>query len=503
MNAELSALTQRTLALFKDATTAGIAQNTGLVYYDLESQAKRLYPVLTPLRNQTARVNKPSGYGTAAHWKAITGINTGSPATYVGVQEGKRGMVMSLTEKDYTATYKGIGIENQVTFEGQYAGEGFDDMRALAQITTLEALMLGEEQMLLSGNSGTALAQVTFLGTPGVAAGSDGSFGAVPVYCFCVALTPLGVALCGGANGFTTAAIAAGNSPNPSFSQTSAGPYSNSQTVNGGVGQISAQATVTPGATQHITWSVNPVQGAAGYAWYIGTTTGAANCSLVGITDIPIIVTPSLGTAGNQKANATGLSADHSTNATSFDGFTTQLINGGGYYKSLAGAKFTSDTHGGIVEIDAMFQSFWDNYRLWVDELWVGSKLAQEITQIVLSGTSNPVYNIIMPNNNDGQGTVTAGALVTSYLNKFSMEGAKQTPIRLHPNMPSGWLFANLKHVPYPNANIPGVARVVTRQEYYSKEWPVIQRTYEYGVYADEVLQLYVPFGLGLIQDVA
>ena len=50
-----------------------------------------------------------------------------------------------MTTKDYIATYKGIGIETNVDFEAQYAGQNFDDIRALAAQTGLEALMLGEE----------------------------------------------------------------------------------------------------------------------------------------------------------------------------------------------------------------------------------------------------------------------------------------------------------------------------------------------------------------------
>src|SRR5271168_3354006 len=154
MNQELSELTAKTMALFKDATTQGLSTTTGLAYYDLENQAKRLCPVLTPLRNQTPRAKKANGYGTAAHWKIISAINSGSPEVFVGVSEGNRNEVMSTTEADKIATYKGIGMENSVTFEGDYAAEGFDDLRALAQITNLEALMLGEERMIFHGDTG-------------------------------------------------------------------------------------------------------------------------------------------------------------------------------------------------------------------------------------------------------------------------------------------------------------------------------------------------------------
>ena len=62
-----------------------------------------------------------------------------------------------MTTNNYVATYKGIGIETNVDFEAQYAGQNFDDIRALAAQTGLEALMIGEEAMILGGNTSLAL----------------------------------------------------------------------------------------------------------------------------------------------------------------------------------------------------------------------------------------------------------------------------------------------------------------------------------------------------------
>ncbi len=49
---------------------------TGLQAYSLEAPSKKLYPVLTPLRNAIARIG--GGYATQANWKAITNINVGN-----------------------------------------------------------------------------------------------------------------------------------------------------------------------------------------------------------------------------------------------------------------------------------------------------------------------------------------------------------------------------------------------------------------------------------------
>lgn len=504
MNAELAALTEQSLALMKNATTTGYQVATGFQYYDLEDKAKRLYPVLTPIRNEIARVTKPNGYGTQPHWKVLTNTNASAfgfttTMAQAFVSEGNRGALIPVTEVDYTASYKGLGLENNVTFEAEYAAQGFDDLRSLAQITTLEALMIYEESQILWGNTGLQLATTP---TPSVSAsGSSGGFGSGTVYVYCVALTPLGLALAGGLAAPTTGALS--QAIIGTFTKNNAD--STSDTINGGSAQISAVGSTSTSANNSATATVTGVKGACAYAWFVGTTSGAANAKLAAITSIPTATFTNAGNAGNQAANYTGSGTDNSTNTLAFDGLITIALTGlggtAGYYNSLAGAVLTSDGHGGVNEIDTALKSFWDNSRLSPDDIWVSSAQAKEITNIVLSGTNNPVYNIIM--NNDGkQGEIQAGALVTRYLNKYAMGGARAVNVRLHPVMPQGWIFFNLKHVPYPNANVPGVARMVTRQEYYSKEWPLVTRKYQYGVYCDEVLQHYIPFGMGLIADV-
>lgn len=102
--------------LIKSFTQPGSA-TTGLQAYNLEAPSKKLFPVLTPLRNSIARVS--GGFGTQANWKAITNINVGN--TRAGVSEGKRGGVITHSQSDYLAAFRGFGLENSVTFEANYS----------------------------------------------------------------------------------------------------------------------------------------------------------------------------------------------------------------------------------------------------------------------------------------------------------------------------------------------------------------------------------------------
>jgi hypothetical protein len=146
-----------------DTFSQSASATSGLTFYDLELGAKFLYPVLTPLRNTIPRVSGKGGIQAA--WRAITAINT--QGLRFGVSSANRGGVLAVATHDYTATYKGIGVETSVDFEAQYAGQGFDDVRAVGAKTGLEALMLGEEAMILGGSTSTPLGTTP---TPTVAA---------------------------------------------------------------------------------------------------------------------------------------------------------------------------------------------------------------------------------------------------------------------------------------------------------------------------------------------
>ena len=166
---------------FSESTSA----TSGLTYYDLELGAKFLYPLLTPLRNEIPRVSGKGGI--QANWRAVTGVNT--TGLRIGVSGGNRGGVQAVSTQDYTAAYKGIGIETSVDFEAQYAGMGFDDVKAIGAKVGLEACMLGEEMLILGGNTSVALGTTP---TPSLAPSTSGgslTAAASPYSVICVALS--------------------------------------------------------------------------------------------------------------------------------------------------------------------------------------------------------------------------------------------------------------------------------------------------------------------------
>jgi hypothetical protein len=91
--------------------------------------------------------------------------------------------------------------------------------------------------------------------------------------------------------------------------------------------------------------------------------------------------------------------------------------------------------------------------------------------------------------------------VIGSYLNKIT--NTKVT-IKVHPTMPPGTLFFQTSNgnMPYKLSGIDNIAQIRTRKEYYQMEWPLRTRKYEYGVYADEVLQNYFPPAFGVLTNI-
>lgn len=466
-------------ALAKATFSQSNSATTGLTFYDLESGAKFLYPVLTPLRNMIPRVSGRGGI--QANWKAVTGVNTTNLG--IGVDGGKRGGVMAVSTADYNAAYKGIGIENSVDFEAVYAAQNLIDVRAVAGRTGLEALMLGEEAVLLDGNGSLQLGTCP---TPSLVSSITG--GAIATG---TTYSVRAVALTG--DGYRRASVAAGVSG--SISRTNAD--GTTTTYGGGSSQASTAATTTiaSGSAGSIAASVAAVRGAQAYAWYIGV--GGSEL-LAAITTVPkyLFIASAAGTQ-----NASALSADNSTNTTIFDGLITQAFKTGSnaYWVDLGGATLTGDGVGGVVEIDAALKNRWDNYRLSPDTIWVSSQTAQDISKKILAGNANGAFRI---NIDMKQGMMAGGVMVTTYLNKFSMAGAKSLDILIHPNILAGTILMTSKTLPYPLSNVGNLFQVLCRQDYYQIEWPLRTRSYEYGVYSDEVLQHYAPFSMCLITGI-
>jgi hypothetical protein len=357
----------------------------------------------------------------------------------------------------------------------------------------LQKMMLKEENAILGGNNSVTLGTT---GTPTLSAGGTGATlpGAPTTYSVnCIALTY---------EGFRNFSVASGVTP----TQTVTGADGQTYALNGGSAQISAAATQAITLGEHLSMSVVAVSGAVAYAWYVGVS---PNQKLEAITTINShkISAPLAGTG--QLASAVA-AADNSKNTLAFDGLLYSAIGGGGYHKTLAtgtagtGTVLTSSGRGSVNEIDDMLVSMWQNYQVSPNVLYCNAQEIRNITTKVLSNSSGPLlrYNSDASGNNPY--AIMANGVVEAYFNPFALNGGFKIPIKIHPLLPPGTIVGWSENLPaqYQNNETPNVAEMKIRADYYSLEWPIRTRAREYGVYCEEVMAVYAPFAMGIIDNI-
>lgn len=488
-------LVKGALATPSDDISKSITVSTGLTAYDLQAPAKNLYPVLTPLRNSIPRVG--GGTGPATNWKTISKL-IGSGFDAMGwVPEGQRSARMSYTSAPKAASYVTLGEEDAVTFEANNAGRGFEDVRATMTMRLLQKTMIKEEAAILAGNGSINL------GTPATptlsAAGSGATLGAATYSVIVVALTMEGFLQSSVANGIAV-------------SKTITGADGATYTLNGGSSAKSAAATQAVTLGQTLSATVASINGAVGYAWFVGT---AGNEKLEKITTINS-VTFSAPLAGTGQAAGAASATDCSSNSgLAFDGLMSTAFNpaNSAYVVYLptgtagTGTPLTASGFGTVVEIDDMLKGMWDNSRLSADVIYVNSQELRNITKKCLSTSGNA--SLLQYQNQAGLGDkpyeLSAGGVITSYFNPYTPEGGKKIPVKLHPNLAAGTILAYCEKLPvhYQSNNVSNVAEIKTRQDYYQIDWPVTKRQYETGVYSEQVLAVYAPFAMAMICNVA
>lgn len=493
--------TQETLDLVKgilggapnEEIAKSISVATGLTAYDLQAPAKNLYPVLTPLRNKIARVG--GGTGPATNWKQITAITGSGFDAMPWVPEGQRSGRMSYTSAPKAASYVTIGEEDQLSFEANNAAKGFEDVRSTMTMRLLQKAMIKEESAILGGNGSLTLA------TPGViTTASSGTLATLPTLTYdvtVVALTMEGYLQSSVANGVATA-------------KTITGADGQQYTLNGGSSMKSATVTqaVTLGAP--LSCSVPSINGAVAYAWYIGAS-GAGKLEYITTINSLNVTVPLLGTG--QAISA--IAADHSANpGLAFDGLMTAAFTpaNSAYVKYLAtgvagtGTVLTASGTGTVVEIDDMLQSMWDQFQLGVTVLYVNSQQLRDITKKCLLNSSTSLLQYNHPGGLEGKPYIlAAGGVIAAYFNPFTPDGGKMIPVKIHPKCPNGTIFGYCEDLPvqYQNNNVANVCEIKTRQDYYQIDWPLKTRSYETGVYSEQVLAIYAPFAMGIICNIA
>jgi hypothetical protein len=509
-------LTKQAFAKTQAGLQKAITTGLGLQGYNLEAPSKKLYPVLSPLRNRIARTNAPVG-SLAAHWKAIVGINTSN--VKAAVPFGTRNTnTITYAERELSAAYKTYGLDDTVDDEAVWLARGFEDVRALSALATLQAVMIEEEKLILAGLSSAnalgAAPQPTLTQRSG-----GGNWGAATnVFVKVVPLSLYGWL----------------NSPGSAYNTNDlTAPLADH-------GLLSPAASIALTAnTYTVDASTTPVNGAFAYAWFVATNTvatdpGDASRYLAAITTVPAASFTAPPSASNLPASA--ITSDTSGDANAFDGLFPQIVNVGstltvldnsytsGVLKQVTGpanaitgalvfdmnlangdgSPLTADGAGGIVEFDAVLRALWDKSRIGPSLIIMNSQEAKNVTAKIAGNATGYQFRAAT---DPGSKDLIGGLYISGYLNKFSNSAMTPgnpdvVPFLVHPYLPPGTIIFLSERLPYPNNMVPNVLEMEMQQEYADFEWARTQRKYEHGVYANGVLKHYFPAGCAVIRSI-
>lgn len=452
--------------------------STGLVPYDLEAPAKLLAPRPTPLRNSIPRVK---GHGASRRFKVIsgfTGSGTGGATTLNGglnestTNTGPGGLAyvrppyISYDGYDVVVSYVSWGLSDSTSWQAEYEGQGFQDIRSLSNTALLYATMLLDERLDLYGRGTTGNGYTGALGTPT----------------------------------FTASAVAGSSSPAGSSTLAATTYYvviaadgGDLLGTNGGLhqGPTTAAQSVTTTAGQAIKIQVTAdVVGALGYNIFLGTSAGGP-FYYSGRTGYNVgWITAPVTTGTSVSASA----ADASAVSTNFDGLLTNLAANGGYVSRLNGT-FSTTTPG--AELQTCFSSLWDATKADPDEIWLNGHDRNQLANALLSGNNVNNYRIQIP---DGSiNGIRVGAVVQGIYNQIT---GKEVDFNVHPWLPQGNVMVRSVTLPIPDSNVTQTSVMAMVQDYVAVQWPVQQFTYDSSTLELGSLIHYAPVYSGLIQGV-
>jgi hypothetical protein len=472
LSADVSAGLQNALAaqrlamqdIQKDITLTS-PLSTSFAAFDLEAPAKMLTPRPTPLRN---RIPRKKGVGTSHRQKQIlgyTGTGTGGvgnifpgitqdTTTTFGAINYERGPKISYAAQDLILPYNSYSLSDSVTFDANFSGLGYQDLRQLSSTSTLYATMLMEERMMLmargtaSGYSGALSAPTFTLASP-VASGSQTALAATTYYV-----------------NVTADAGISGNG----FGESILGTEANTAVASGDV------LTITV---------ASPVTGALGYNIYVGTATGAANLkyqgTLKGTGTFTIQGAGAQGLTGNNApftttgAAASRATADTSAYSTGYDGILATVLGPNTGFNNAINSTFSTSNPGG--EFQTAFAAMYQNVKADPDVVLLNGNDRKQLSDAIKSG-SNANYRLVI--NNPGEDGTTYGSVVTGLQNEVT---GKAVDLMVHPWLNQGVAPILSFTLPIPDTEVSDVWANFLVQDYMGIQWPVTQFSYDFSTY--------------------
>jgi hypothetical protein len=416
--------------------------------------------VYSPLRNKLPRTQ---GQGLSYRAKVVTGVSgsqTGSSGgqfvdiaipELVGGGSNMNNWPLNLPASgnqdsvDLNVPYRFMGLSENVSWLAQFAGQGFEDVSALANLVLLQEYMLNEEAQIIAATS-------TALTTPSA---------------------PIGTAR--NANAGETALSGTITNNTVDIKVTAANWYGETAPSS-----VTAVTSVTSG-TSVVDVQIAPVAGALWYNIYVTVGTspgtyhrmvanvGGLNYTLQGAVPTTGVAIPAADTGTFSTLRPEGLVpviAGHSQGSTQVYPSGWQ----GGYINQSVGDTLKTSV------VNTALQGLWDGtgaYRADPAELiGEGSDISRLSNDIVQSGNATNYRLFVDQGEAPG---IRAGAAVSEFINPVTRSIVR---IVVHPWLPQGTVLYMSYTLPFSWSNVANAWEYNLVQDYLSISWPVIDATF-------------------------
>lgn len=454
--------------------------STSFAAFDLEAPSKLLTPRPTPLRNKIVR---KKGIGTSHRVKRIlgyTGTGTGGQGNiWPGITESttntfgsiayQRGPQISYTADDLVLPYNSYSLSDAVSWDANFSGLGFQDLRQLSSTSTLYATMLMEERMMLFAR--------------GTASGYSGAMAAP-------AGTPTGTARTAGTGETALSGVSGGKVY--VYVTTDAGAFGQST-----LSTVSAAITVTTGQVVDVTVPA-PVVGAVGYRVYVGTGASAPADSAffyAGTTaTLTFTLQGALPTTGTTAAQVTA-AGNTTAYATGYDGILPTVLGPNTGYNNNINAAFSTTNPG--VEFQEVFYNLYNNVKADPDEILLNGADRKQLSDAIKNANgSNYRLTLTQTEAGDYIGGATIGAL-------YNEVTGKMVNLTVHPWLQQGVAPVLSYTLPIPDTQVSDVWANIMVQDYMGVQWPVTQFEYEFSTYFRGTFFCYAPAWNGAVSGIA
>jgi hypothetical protein len=467
------------------AGNLGIGSVYGLVPFDLLAPSRLIYPMYTVFRNKLPR---PAGQGTSRMERVFTGIS--------GSQTGGQGVIDisipelvqtngtlantswplnlpgsgSQTETTLNVPYKFFGLTESLSWLAQFAGQGFEDISALANLILLQEMMLGEEYQMLAGTS-TVLAAPTIVSATARTAGSnETSVGANTNFAVVVTATNYYGETVGSAATVVGGGTAAG------------------QVVDVTIGAV-------PGALAYNVYVTTNASPGRTNEWRVATNVGGTKYTVQGTPPSSGFNPPAADTGTGSGTRMEGLIPTLSGKSATNGVYPAQWQ--GGYVNQSVGTHLSYNVL--YTALDALFENNGSNspgaFRADPAEIVGNGGDIMRLSNDVISQGSATNYRLFLEQS-EVPG-VRVGAAVSEFQNPITRSILK---LVVHPWLLQGTAMLMTYQLPQTWTNINSAWEMTMVQDYVSIAWPVIDATFRYSIFMYGALVAHAPYYSGLLQ---